>query len=177
MVIDYNFFCMEALSGINPLPFLGLYVASVAAASVVSYKKAERDENQCRLDLTPSEAVAVAVEVEHDAAVQESVEHGGGDDVVAEDVAPGGDAAVGGEHDRGAEVALVDDLEERGCGFAGEREVAEFVDDEQGGAGEEAHSGGPSPLNGGAVAAGREVGGGGEVGAITGMGCSPCQSD
>ena len=44
--------------------------------------------------LVVAEAVAVAVEVEHDAAVQESVEHGGGDDVVAEDVAPGGDAAV-----------------------------------------------------------------------------------
>ena len=34
-----------------------------------------------------AEAVAVAVEVEHDGAVQEPVEHGGGDGGVAEDVA------------------------------------------------------------------------------------------
>ena len=36
-----------------------------------------------------AEAVGVAVEVEHDGAVQEAVEHGGGDGGVAEDVAPG----------------------------------------------------------------------------------------
>ena len=35
-----------------------------------------------------SEAVAVAVEVEHDGAVQEPVEHGGSDGGVAEDFAP-----------------------------------------------------------------------------------------
>ncbi len=53
-----------------------------------------------------AEAVGVAVEVDHDAAVQEPVEHGGGDGGVAEDLAPGADAAVGGEHDRGFQVAL-----------------------------------------------------------------------
>ena len=35
-----------------------------------------------------AEAVAVAVEVHDDGAVQESVEHGGGDGGVAEDLAP-----------------------------------------------------------------------------------------
>jgi hypothetical protein len=53
-----------------------------------------------------AEAVAVAVEVEHDGAVEEPVEHGCGDGGVAEDLAPAGDAAVGGDHDRGFEVAL-----------------------------------------------------------------------
>jgi hypothetical protein len=37
-----------------------------------------------------AEAVGVAVEVEDDGAVEEAVEHGGGDGGVAEDVAPGG---------------------------------------------------------------------------------------
>ena len=73
-------------------------------------------------------------------------------------------------HDRGLQVALGDDLEQRGGGFGGQREVAEFVDDEQGGAGEEPHGGGPAAFDGGAVAAGGEVGGGGEVGAVAGVG-------
>ena len=70
---------------------------------------------------------------------------------------------------RGLEVALGDDLEQGGGGFGGQREVAEFVDDEQGGSGEEAHGGGPASFDGGAVAAGGEVGGGGEVGAVAGL--------
>jgi hypothetical protein len=57
-----------------------------------------------------SQAVGVAVKVEHDGAVQESVEHGGGDGGVAEDLSPGPDAAVGGQDDRGFRVALGDDL-------------------------------------------------------------------
>ena len=71
---------------------------------------------------------------------------------------------------RGLEVALGDDLEQRGGGFGGQRQVAEFVDDQEGGAGVEAHGGGPAAFDGGAVAAGGEVGGGGEVGAVAGFG-------
>ena len=37
---------------------------------------------------------------------------GGGDGGVAEDLAPGADGSVRGDHDRGLEVALVDDLEQ-----------------------------------------------------------------
>ena len=59
-----------------------------------------------------AEAVAVAVEVEDDGAVEEPVEHGGGDGAVAEDLTPGRDATVGGQHDAGLEVALRDDLEQ-----------------------------------------------------------------
>jgi hypothetical protein len=44
--------------------------------------------------LVLTHAVAVAVDVDDDGAVQEPVEHGGGDGGVVEDVAPGGDAAV-----------------------------------------------------------------------------------
>jgi hypothetical protein len=39
---------------------------------------------------------------------------------------PGADAAVGGDHDRGFEVALGDDLEQRGGGFGGEWKVNRY---------------------------------------------------
>ena len=48
-----------------------------------------------------AEAVGVALEVEHDGAVQEPVEHRGGDGGVAQDLAPGGDPGVGGQDDAG----------------------------------------------------------------------------
>jgi hypothetical protein len=60
--------------------------------------------------------------------VQESVEHGGGDGGVAEDLAPGSDAPVGGQDDAGFGVALGDDLEQGGRGLGGQGEVAQFVD-------------------------------------------------
>ena len=72
-----------------------------------------------------AESVGLAVEVEHDRSVEESVEHGCGDGGVAEDLAPGGDAAVGGQHDAGLEVALRDDLEQRG---GGKRQIPKLVD-------------------------------------------------
>ena len=74
-------------------------------------------------------------------------------------------------------VALGDDLEQGGGGFGGQREVAEFVDHEEGGAGEEAHGVGPASFDGGAVAAGGQVGGAGEVGAVAGLGGLAGQPD
>lgn len=53
-----------------------------------------------------AEAVGVAVEVEDDGSVEEAVEEGGGDGGVAEDLAPGADAAVAGQDDGGFQVAL-----------------------------------------------------------------------
>src|SRR5690606_17323275 len=108
---------------------------------------------------------------------QEAVEHGGGDGGVAEDLSPGGDAAVGGQDDAGLEVALGHDLEQRGGCFTGQGEVAELVDDEQGGAGEEPHGGRPAALDRRAVAAGGEVGGGGEVDPVAGLSGSPAKAD
>ena len=83
-----------------------------------------------------AESVGVAFEVEYDGAVQEAVQEcggdggggGGGGGGVAEDFAPGADAAVAGEDDRGFQVALGDDLEQGGGGFGGQGQVAEFVD-------------------------------------------------
>ena len=57
-------------------------------------------------------AVALAVDVEHDAAVEQPVEHGGCDHRIVEDLAPGGNPEVGGEHRRALQVALGDDLKE-----------------------------------------------------------------
>jgi hypothetical protein len=124
-----------------------------------------------------AEPVGVAVEGEDDGAVQEPVEQGGGDGGVAEDLSPGPDAAVAGQDDGGFEVALGDDLEQGGGGFGGQGEVAEFVDDQEAGAVEEADGGGPASFDGGAVAAGGEVGGGGEVGAVAGLGGLAGQAD
>ena len=74
--------------------------------------------------------VALAVDVEHDAAVQQAVEHGGGHHRVVEDLPPRADAEIG-RHDDGAlQIALGDDLEERGSRFALQRQVAHLVDDE-----------------------------------------------
>ena len=57
------------------------------------------------------------VDGEDGAVVEEPVEDGGGDGGVVEDLAPGGDAAVGGEDDRAVLVAARDDLEEVACRF------------------------------------------------------------
>ena len=63
--------------------------------------------------------VAFAVDVEDDAAVQEPVEHGGGDHGIVEDLSPGSDAEVCRQHGGALEVTLGDDLEEGGGGLAG----------------------------------------------------------
>jgi hypothetical protein len=56
--------------------------------------------------LVVAQAVGAAVEVEHEAAVEEPVEQGGGD------AAPG-NAELGGDDRGGSQVALGDDLEQR----------------------------------------------------------------
>jgi hypothetical protein len=56
-------------------------------------------------------SVAVAGDREDGGVVEEAVEDGGGDGGVFEDVAPVGDAAVGGQDDAAVFVAAADDLE------------------------------------------------------------------
>ena len=63
--------------------------------------------------------------------MDESVDEGGGDHGVAEDLAPGLEAAVGGDDDRAAFVAARDQREEQVGGLALEWEVADLVDDQQ----------------------------------------------
>ena len=63
--------------------------------------------------------------------VDEPVDEGGGDHRVAEDLAPGLEAAVAGDDDRAAFVAARDQGEEQVGGLAFQRQVADLVDDEQ----------------------------------------------
>jgi len=58
-----------------------------------------------------AQAVAVTVEVDDGAAVQEPVEHRGGEHVVTEHAAQLGIPRLVGERDAGLEVSLADDLE------------------------------------------------------------------
>src|SRR5581483_5308463 len=109
--------------------------------------------------------VAVAGDVDDDAAMQEPIEHRGGDGGVVEDVAPGADPAVGVQDDRAALVALRDHLEQRVGVFGGHGQVAELVDDQHGRPVEEPHGGGPASFDGGLAAPGGEIGGGRVVGA------------
>src|SRR5215203_6689754 len=59
------------------------------------------------------------------------VDERGGDHGVAEDLAPGFEAAVAGDDDRAAFVAAGDQREEQVRGLALEWEVADLVDDQQ----------------------------------------------
>src|SRR5690242_8002192 len=94
--------------------------------------------------LVVAEPVGGPVDADDGGAVQEPVEHGGGDGSVAEGSGPVGDADVGGQDGAGAQVSLVDDLEQGGRAVGGQGEVAELVDDEQAGAAEEPHDGVPA---------------------------------
>src|SRR6266508_5786303 len=78
-----------------------------------------------------AQAVALAFEGDHGGVVDEPVDQGGGDDGVAEDLAPLLEAAVRGDGDRAALVAAGDQGEERVGGLALQGEVADLVDDEQ----------------------------------------------
>ena len=78
-----------------------------------------------------AQAVALALEGDHVGVVDEPVDEGGGDHGVAEDLAPGLEAAVAGDDDRAAFVAARDEREEQVGGLAFERQVADLVDDEQ----------------------------------------------
>ena len=76
-------------------------------------------------------AVGVAGEGEDLGVVDEAVDHGCGDDVVGEGLAPAAEGQVRGDHDRAVFVAGGDELEEQVRGVLVERDVADLVDDDQ----------------------------------------------
>ena len=62
-----------------------------------------------------TQAEALPLDVQGDGPVEQSVQDGGGHDLVGEDLAPGAPALVGGDDDRFLPlVTLGDDLEEKG---------------------------------------------------------------
>ena len=68
------------------------------------------------------EPVGMAFDLDHDGVVQQAVQQGRGDDVVAEDGSPVLEAAIGGEHGGALLVTGIDQLEEQ-VGPAGFDEV------------------------------------------------------
>ena len=83
-------------------------------------------------------AIAGALDLNDDSVVEQPIEQRGGDDGIAEDVAPFGEAAVRGEDHRTLFIAGVDQLEEQIATAWGDRQVADFVDDKQRTAAQEA---------------------------------------
>src|SRR5690606_25417565 len=76
-------------------------------------------------------APASGAALEHVSVVEQSVEEGAGGGVVAEDLAPVLDRAVGGEDGRGTLVAAHDDFEDVLAGGGGQLAHAEIVEDEE----------------------------------------------
>ena len=101
-----------------------------------------------------TQTVGIAVESEHDRAVLQPVEHGGGDGGVTEDLAPFGHRPVGGDHDARFQISLRHNLKQRRGGFGGQRKIPQLVNCQQSWSSEEPHAGGPAALDGGFVAAG-----------------------
>jgi len=85
-----------------------------------------------------AQAVAGSLDLDDDGVVQEAVEQRGGDNGIAEDVTPLGEAAVRGQDHGAALVAGVDELEEQIAAAGDDREIADLVDDEQARPAEEA---------------------------------------
>ena len=85
-----------------------------------------------------SEAIAGALDLDDDGVVEEAIEQCGGDDRVAEDVAPFREAAIRGENHGALFVAGVDQLEEEVGAAVADRQIADLVDDQQRGSAVEA---------------------------------------
>ena len=101
--------------------------------------------------------------------MQEAVEQRGGDDGIAEDVSPLGEAAVRGEDHGALFVASIDELEEEIAAAGNDREVADLVDNEQGEAAEVSDSLAQSALSFGPGERGDDIGEGAEVDAAAGL--------
>ena len=101
--------------------------------------------------------------------VYEAVDHGRGDDVVAEHFAPAAEGFVGGDDQRGPFVAAGDQLEEQVGGFGLERDVADLVDDDQWVAAQAGQLGVDAPGLMRFGKTGHPFGGGGEQDAMAGL--------
>jgi hypothetical protein len=115
------------------------------------------------------EPVGVAFEGDDFGVVHEAVDHGGGDDVVTEHLAPPAEGLVGGDDQAGSLVAGGDELEEQVGGFGLEGDVADFVDDQQRVAAQADQLGLQPPGVVGVGEAGDPFGGGGEKDPVPGL--------
>src|SRR3546814_6923715 len=101
--------------------------------------------------------------------MEQSIEERGGDDRIAEHLAPFGKAAVGGEDHGAAFIAGVDQLEEQVAAAWDDRQVADLVDDQQGRSAEEADALRQTTLALGAGELAEQLGEGAEVDAAPGL--------
>ncbi len=76
-----------------------------------------------------AQAVAGTLDLHHHGVVQQAVEQRGSDHLVAEHLAPFGEAAVASEDHGAALVAGVDQLEKQIAGADADRQIADLVDD------------------------------------------------
>ena len=81
--------------------------------------------------------VAVAVDVDDMAVVQQAIDERSSHDLVAQDLAPLLEALVGRQHSGCALIAPVDELEEEHRAGLADRQVADLVDDQELGIGED----------------------------------------
>ena len=77
-----------------------------------------------------SEAITVAVYLDDDRVMEKPIEQCGGDDAIAEDLAPLRESPVTGQDDRPLFVPGIDQLEEQMCATSLKRQIAHFVDNE-----------------------------------------------
>ena len=78
-----------------------------------------------------TQPVARAFNLDDDGVVKQPIEQRGGDDGIAEDLAPFGKAAVRGEDHGAALVASIDELEEQIAATWNNRQVADLVNDQE----------------------------------------------
>src|SRR5262245_14324946 len=81
-----------------------------------------------------------SLDLDDDGVVKEAIEERCGDDGIAEDLTPFGKAAVGGEDHGALLVAGVDELEEQVAAAGNDRQVSDFIHDQQRGATQEANA-------------------------------------
>jgi hypothetical protein len=78
-----------------------------------------------------AQPVAGPFDLNHHGMVEQAIEQRGGDHGTAENLAPLGEATIGGQDHRAALVARVDQLEEQVATAGDDRLVADLVDDKQ----------------------------------------------
>jgi hypothetical protein len=78
-----------------------------------------------------TQPVAGSFDLDDDGVVKQPIEQRGGDNGIAEDLAPFGEATVGSENHSAALVASIDELEEQIAATRDDRQVSDLVDDQE----------------------------------------------
>ncbi|MDB5076218.1 MAG: hypothetical protein JWO42_2397, partial [Chloroflexi bacterium] len=120
-------------------------------------------------------AVALAGDADHIRVVQEAIENGAGEHVVADRLAPVAEALVAGQHAGPALVARVDQVEEELHLFGGEVGIADLIQDQELRSRVGAQAGGQVAAVLGRVQVIEQAGHGGVADGVPGVECVPGQ--